>query len=96
MRVTRRPKAAYHSMYLGAEDRAPFSIKSKSMTRFKAAMVTTTRLKPMPMGPLSWMWGIWMPKKPRTMLTRYKRAMPPVAAVMPSLKFSVALMMPLL
>ena len=33
-----------------------------------------------------------MPKKPSTIDTRYKSAMPPVAAKTPSLKFSVALM----
>ena len=45
------PKAPYHSMYFGAPYFTPCSMKSKSSTRFKAAMAQTKRLKPMPMGP---------------------------------------------
>ena len=46
IRVTRRPKAPYHSIYLGAPFSAPSSIKSKSKTRFNDAITTTKRLKP--------------------------------------------------
>ena len=40
--VTSRPKRAYHSMYFGAPCSTPFSMKSKSSTRFSAAITTTT------------------------------------------------------
>jgi len=48
--VTIRPKAAYHSMYLGALAWAPRSMKSKSSTRFRAATMTITTLIPIPRG----------------------------------------------
>src|SRR5689334_23812411 len=38
--VTIRPKAPYHSMYLGAPAAAPDSMKSKSRIRFNAATTT--------------------------------------------------------
>ena len=49
--VTSRPKAPYHSMYFGAAWRTPFSMKSKSRTRFKAATITTTTENPIPSKP---------------------------------------------
>ena len=48
IKVTIRPKAAYHSMYLGTPARAPFSMKSKSSTKFSAAMMTINTLTPIP------------------------------------------------
>ena len=83
-------------MYFGAPCSTPFSMKSKSSTRFSAAITTTKPEKAMPIRPLSWMKPI--PPKPNArmpMLIRYSRAMPPVAATTPSLKFSVALIRPL-
>ena len=68
--VTIRPKAPYHSMYFGAPCSTPFSMKSKSRTRFSAAITITNRLKPMPTMPDSWINGILMPKKPSTMVAR--------------------------
>ena len=50
--VTTKPKAPYHSMYFGAPAATPFSMKSKSSTRFKAAIVTTNKLNAMPTQPL--------------------------------------------
>ena len=47
MRVTRRPKAPYHSIYFGAPISAPSSMKSKSNTKFKEAIITTKILNPM-------------------------------------------------
>src|SRR3546814_15020728 len=47
-RVTTRPNAPNHSMYLGAPASAPDSMKSKSSTRLSAATTTTTALKPIP------------------------------------------------
>ena len=47
MRVTKSPKAPYHSMYFGAPFSAPSSMKSKSKTKFNDAMTTMKRLKPM-------------------------------------------------
>src|SRR6187399_2353111 len=41
MRVTIKPNAAYHSMYLGTLWFAADSMKSKSRTRFNAAIPTT-------------------------------------------------------
>ncbi|CAM5618289.1 hypothetical protein RLIN73S_06032 [Rhodanobacter lindaniclasticus] len=60
-----------------------------------AAITTTTALKamPMPLEPL--MKPIEWPKKPITKLARYSSRMPPVAATMPSLNFSVARIRPL-
>ena len=72
-------------------------MKSKSSTRFNAAITTTKALKAMPIVPDSWMKP--NPSNPSirsTMFTRYSRKMPPVAATTPSLKFSVALIRPLL
>src|SRR6476661_7472382 len=48
IKVTIRPKAAYHSMYLGTPARAPFSMKSKSSTKFSEAMMTINTLTPIP------------------------------------------------
>ncbi len=89
MRVTSRPNAPYHSMYLGAPTSAPSSIKSKSKTKFNEAIITTNMLKPMlnmeafP----GFIIDIPLPKKLMTKLMRYIMAMPPVAANTPSLKF---------
>ena len=44
--VTNKPNAPYHSIYFGAPFSAPSSIKSKSKTRFNAAITTTNKLKP--------------------------------------------------
>jgi len=44
MRVTNKPKAPHHSIYFGAPFSDPSSIKSKSKTRFRAAIITTTIL----------------------------------------------------
>src|SRR4029077_7920574 len=68
--VTRRPKPAYHSMYLGAPCRTPFSMKSKSSTRLSAATTTTNAEKAIPNVPDWWMNGIETPKKPSTKLAR--------------------------
>ncbi len=84
-------------MYLGAPASTPDSMKSKSSTRFSAAITTTKALKAMPIQLASWMKP--MPSRPNNrmpMFTRYSRKMPPVAATTPSLKFSVALIRPLL
>ena len=51
MRVTMREKAPNHSIYFGAFCSEPCSIKSKSNTKFKAAIATTKRLKPIPNNP---------------------------------------------
>ena len=56
--------APYHSRYFGAPRSAAVSIKSKSSTRFSAAMMTTTTLKPMPRGPAEWINGIGNPNIP--------------------------------
>ena len=94
--VTSRPNAAYHSMYFGAPCSTPFSMKSKSSTRFSAAITTTKPEKAMPIRLLSWMKLMPLrPNRPRPICTRYSRAIPPVAATTPSLKFSVALIRPL-
>ena len=47
MSVTIRPNAPIHSIYFGAPISAPFSMKSKSRTKFSAAMITTNTLNPM-------------------------------------------------
>src|SRR5439155_20481364 len=52
MSVTIRPNEPYHSMYFGAPPWTPVSIMSKSRTKFRAAMTTTKRLKPIPTAPL--------------------------------------------
>ena len=72
IRVTIRLNAPNHSMYLGAPCSAPASMKSKSSTRFSAAMATTNRLKPIPKSPLLCMKPIDEPKKPIIKLMRYK------------------------
>ena len=48
--VTKRPKAPYHSIYFGAPFSDPSSIKSKSKTKLRAAMMTTTILNPILIG----------------------------------------------
>src|ERR1035437_186647 len=47
-----QPKRAIPLHILGACARTPLSMKSKSSTRFSAAIITTTTLKPMPIMPL--------------------------------------------
>ncbi|MNT28686.1 hypothetical protein D3C72_1643910 [compost metagenome] len=82
-------------MYFGARAAAPFSMKSKSSTRFSAATTTTNRLNAMPIQPPWWIIGTLMLKKLSTNEARYSSAIPPVAATTPSLKFSVTLIRPL-
>ena len=64
-RVTISPNAPTHSMYFGAPCSAPFSMKSKSSTRFNAATMQMKTLMPMPIGPESCRNGMETPKKPR-------------------------------
>ena len=68
--VTIRPNAPYHSMYFGAPASTPDSMKSKSSTRFSAAITTTNRLKPMPTRPDSWISGMSLPNRRRPIDTR--------------------------
>ena len=68
--VTMRPKAAYHSMYLGAPTSAPFSMKSKSRTKLSEAMMTMKTLIPILRGEESWRNPMFTPNSPRTMLIR--------------------------
>ena len=92
--VTKRPKAPYHSIYLGAPISAPSSIKSKSRTKFKAAIIT---IKPLKRIPIVLELCIMLnpdPKNPKTIFIKYIIAIPPVAAATPNLKFSVALINP--
>ena len=93
MRVTKSPKAPYHSIYLGAPFSDPSSIKSKSITRFNAAMITIPNDKPMLN--IEELFGlnkeIPEPKKLIIKLIKYRRNIPPVAANKPNLKFSVGL-----
>jgi hypothetical protein len=51
---------------LGRPLSEPFSMKSKSSRRLNAARPTTNRLKAMPIGPDSWMYG--MPRPPMNRL----------------------------
>src|SRR5690606_31307394 len=69
-RVTISPNAPYHSMYFGAPCSTPLSMKSKSSTRFSAAITITNRLKPMPTMPLSWIIGMSLPNIRSTMVAR--------------------------
>ena len=94
--VTISEKAPYHSIYFGRPRSAPSSIKSKSSTRFSAAIQTTNKEKPIPNNPLEWIKPIPDPKNDMMKLTRYKRAIPMVAEKIINLKFSVGLMIPLL
>ena len=81
-------------MYFGAPISAPSSIKSKSRTKLSAAMTTTAPLKRIPMVLLLEIIPIPDPKKLIMKLIKYSSAIPPVAATMPSLKFSVAFIRP--
>src|SRR3954465_1409437 len=92
--VTSNPAAANHSIYRGAPAAAPFSIKSKSKTRFSAAIATTNKLNTIPIVPLWWMYGISRPNIARTQPTMYVTAMAPVAPTIINLKFCVALISP--
>ena len=94
--VTIREKAPYHSIYCGRPRSAPSSIKSKSRTRLSAAIPTTNIEKPIPNNPLEWMKPIPDQKKDIMKLTRYRSPIPIVAEKTINLKFSVALMIPLL
>ena len=94
--VTISEKAPYHSIYFGRPFSAPSSIKSKSKTRFRAAIPTTNMEKPIPNNPLEWIKPIQAPKKDMMKLTRYKSIMPIVAEKSINLKFSVGLIIPLL
>src|SRR5271170_89970 len=89
MSVTIRPKPAYHSMYFGTPMCVAVSMKSKSSTRFKAAITTTNALKAMPMAPLPKMENVCTPKNPRMNVPRYRSAMAPVAAMTPMRNFCV-------
>jgi hypothetical protein len=80
-------------MYLGAPAAAPRSMKSKSSTRFSAARPTTNRLNAIPIGPRVDERDA-LAEEPMTIETRYRRPMAPVAATMPSLKFSLGRMRP--
>lgn len=91
-----REKAPNHSIYKGAPCSAPCSIKSKSKTKFKAAMATTKRLNPIPKRPLEWMNPIPEPNMFITILTTYSKAIPIVAETIISLKFSVGFITPVL
>ena len=44
--VTSKPKAPYHSIYFGAPFSDPSSMKSKSITKFNAAIITIPKDKP--------------------------------------------------
>ena len=94
MSVTSKPKAPNHSIYLGAPISAPSSMKSKSRTRFKAAITTTPNENNIPKLELLWINGICTPNNPRIKLIIYTKKIPPVAAAIPSLKFSVGLISP--
>ena len=72
----------------------PCLMMSKSRIRFSAAMTTTKPLNRMPNVPPSWMKPMGLPNMLMTMLMRYSSAMPPVAAITPTLNFSVAWMSP--
>ena len=85
-------------MCLGRPFSDPCSIKSKSKTKFRAAIATTKRLKPIPIKPLEWIKPIPDPP-PKTIIpifTIYRRAIPAVALTIISLKFSVGFMIPVL
>tara|TARA_Y100001958_G_C20975280_1_gene368643 strand:+ start:195 stop:620 length:426 start_codon:yes stop_codon:yes gene_type:complete len=77
--VTINEKAPYHSIYFGKPDSEPSSIKSKSKTRLRAAILTTNKENPIPNSPFEWINPMPLPKKDITILTRYKRAIPAVA-----------------
>ena len=98
MSVTKSPKVAYHSIYFGAPNSAPSSIKSKSNTRFKDAITTTNKLIPMLNKDVLLGLRIDIPDPNILMmkLTKYMIAIPPVAATTPSLKFSVGFISPVL
>src|SRR5580658_5130786 len=89
MSVTIRPKPAYHSMYFGTPMWVAVSMKSKSSTRFSAAITTTKALKAMPIAPLPKIENVCTPKKPRMNVPRYRSAMAPVAATTPMRNFCV-------
>ena len=83
-------------MYLGKPASAPSSMKSKSRTRFRAAIATIPAETAIPNGPLECKNPIPDPKKLIMKLTRYSKAIPAVAENTINLKFSVGLMIPLL
>ena len=96
MRVTNSPNAPYHSIYLGAPISAPSSMKSKSRTKFNEAIMTTKTLKPMLNKEVFAVFIIDNPEPKILMikLMRYIKAIPPVAATTPNLKFSVGFISP--
>ena len=73
-------------------------MKSKSKTKFKEAITTTNKLIPILSmeALLGFMIDIPLPKKLIIKLMRYIINIPPVAANIPSLKFSVGLITPVL
>ena len=78
-------------MYFGAPFSDPSSIKSKSITKFRAAIMTMP--KESPILNIEELLGlnneIPEPKKFIIKLIRYSKNIPPVAANKPNLKFSV-------
>src|ERR1700723_2821397 len=89
MRVTISPKPAYHSIYLGTPMFVAVSMKSKSSTRFNAAITTTNALNAIPIRPFPKIEKVCTPKKPRMNVPRYRSAMAPVAAITPMRNFCV-------
>ena len=85
------PNAAYHSIYFGAPCSAPFSIKSKSSTRFNDAIPMTKSENRMPVIPLPKRLPMKeMSKSDKIRFNKYIISMPKVAENTPNLKFSVA------
>ena len=70
MSVTINPKAPIHSIYLGLFPSDAFSIKSKSNTKFSAAITTTNKLNKIPIPPFPKIPGICIPKKPNIKLAK--------------------------
>jgi hypothetical protein len=94
--VTINANAQYHSMYRGAPCATPRSIKSKSSTRFNAAMHTTkTLIKMLRVPPPNKIEVLTLVNADSPHDTRYNKRIPPVAANTPIRNFSVTLMMPL-
>src|SRR5580700_871888 len=89
MSVTIRPKPAYHSIYFGTPICVALSMKSKSRTRFNAAITTTKALKAIPIAPLPKIENVCTPNRLRMNVPRYRSAMAPVAAITPMRNFCV-------
>ena len=91
--VTKRPKAPYHSINLGAPFSEPSSIKSKSITKFSDAITTINRETPILKFDELFTSRNEIPDPKMLIIksTTYKRKIPPVAAKRPNLKFSSGL-----